>query len=77
MKIARLTTEQTMWLTEDGVPEDADVFIPAHRGPGEYSVCEDCVFILHTIIEGGVEKGCSMAVVPKAMCPELHLKLGG
>jgi len=76
MKTVKLTTEQTMWLTEDGVSMDADVFIPAHRGPGEYSVCEDCGFLLHTIVKGGIVKGCTMETLPQATCPELFLEIG-
>ena len=76
MKSVKLTEEQTMWLTEDGVSMDADVFIPAHRGPGEYSVCDECAFLLHTIKEGGVIKGCRMETLPQAACPDLHLTIG-
>ncbi|MHA2065870.1 MAG: hypothetical protein ACXABY_15985 [Candidatus Thorarchaeota archaeon] len=77
MRVVRLTKEQTMWLTEDGVPMDADVYIPAHRGPGEYSCCEECAFQIHTIRKGGTAQGCTMETLPQATCPELHLEIGG
>lgn len=75
MKTVKLTAEQTMRLTRDGVPVDVDVYIPAHKGPGEYSICEECAFLLYTIKEGGAIKGCRMETLPQANCPELFLKL--
>ncbi len=77
MKSHKLTDEQTKWLTEDGVPMDADVYIPAHMGPGAYSVCEHCAFLLHVIADGNMTKGCRMETLPQATCPDLHLEIGG
>ena len=70
MKVARLTEEQTMW-----IPEDADVYIPAHRGPGAYTICENCSFILYSVRGDSVDIGCRMSSMPHPICPELHLKL--
>lgn len=73
MKVIRLTTTQTKMLEDEGVALDADVYIPAGRGPGNYSVCEHCEYILHTIKEGGVLKGCRVVTPHELACPEIFL----
>ena len=76
MKVIKLSAAQTRSLENLGVDIGADVLLPFDKGPGEFSVCEDCVFILHIISKGDVVKGCKMKVGDRpVVCSSLHLKL--